>query len=53
MIGRMWMNFRIQLSENLQRVEKFLLTAQKRFLRFDESCMPCVSETILDGHYFF
>ena len=37
MIGRIWMNFRIQLSENLPRVDKFLLTAQNRFQCFDES----------------
>ena len=39
MIGQIWMNFRIQLSENLQRVDKLFLTAQNRFQRFDESCL--------------
>ena len=39
MIVRIWMNFRIQLSENLQRVYKLLLTAQDRCQRFDESCL--------------
>ena len=38
MIGQIWMDFRIQLSENLQRVDKLLLTAQNRFERFDEGC---------------
>ena len=36
MIGRIWINCRIQLSENLQRVDEFLLTAQNRFQRFDK-----------------
>ena len=39
MIGRIWMNFRIQLLENFQRVDKFPLTAQNRFQHFDESCL--------------
>ena len=39
MIGRIWMKFRIALSENLQGVDKFLLTAQNSFERFNESCL--------------
>ena len=34
-IGRIWMSIRIQLSKNLQRVDKFLLTAQNRLRRFN------------------
>ena len=39
MIDQIWMNFRIQLLENWQRVDKFLVTAQNRFQRFDKSCL--------------